>query len=142
MRIIYQFLALFPFIVYFGEAERAGFNSELLEEWELWKTQHGKSYAHRMEELERHMIWTSNRKYIEEHNANADAFGYTLAMNHFGDLVRYDIKLIICLCFSFSLIPSRISILHTSCNIESREGVNFSYVCVERSGSLGIIESI
>ena len=70
-----------------------GFDSELMEEWELWKNQHGKSYRHRMEELERHIIWASNRKYIEEHNANADIFGYTVAMNRFGDLVRlvYDI---------------------------------------------------
>lgn len=88
MGILYKFLAMCLFMVCFGEAERAGFNSELLEEWELWKTQHGKSYAHKVEELERHMIWASNRKYIEEHNVNADTFGYTLAMNHFGDLVR------------------------------------------------------
>lgn len=66
----------------------AGFNSELLGEWEGWKHQHGKSYVHRMEELERQLIWASNRKYIEEHNANSDTFGYTLAMNQFGDLVH------------------------------------------------------
>ena len=65
----------------------AGFSSELLEEWEGWKTQHGKSYRHGMEELERHLIWASNWNYIEEHNANSDLFGYTLAMNQFGDLV-------------------------------------------------------
>lgn len=88
MRTPYNFLALWLFVISFCEAERAGFNSELLEEWELWKTQHGKSYVHRVEELERHLIWASNRKYIEEHNANADLLGYTLAMNHFGDLVR------------------------------------------------------
>ena len=93
---LYQILALCLVVISFceaegdfGAAERAGFNSELLEEWELWKTQHGKSYGHKVEELERHLIWASNRKYIEEHNANADLFGYTLAMNHFGDLVRW-----------------------------------------------------
>ena len=89
MRILYQFLSLCLFVMRFGEAERGGFNGELLEEWELWKTQHGKSYAHKVEELERHLIWVSNRKYIEEHNVNADLLGYTLAMNHFGDLVRW-----------------------------------------------------
>lgn len=89
MRILYKHLALFLFVIFFVEAERMGFNSELLEEWELWQTQHGKSYTHRVEELERHLIWASNRKYIEEHNANADLLGYTLAMNHFGDLVRW-----------------------------------------------------
>ena len=69
-------------------ASTAGFSSELLGEWEGWKNQHGKSYVHRREELERHIIWASYRKYIEEHNANSDTFGYTLAMNQFGDLVH------------------------------------------------------
>lgn len=85
---LYQYLAL-CLLATFGEAAgRVGFNSELLEEWEQWKTQYRKGYGHWVEELERHLIWASNRKYIEEHNANAEAFGYTLAMNHFGDLVR------------------------------------------------------
>lgn len=40
------------------------------------------------DELERHIVWLSNRKYIEEHNRNSGTFGYTLAMNQFGDMVR------------------------------------------------------
>ena len=60
---------------------------EFREEWNLWKTQHGKSYSEEREELERHIVWLSNRKYIEQHNANADIFGFTLRMNQFGDLV-------------------------------------------------------
>ena len=61
---------------------------QLGEEWQLWKTQHGKSYESQREELERHIIWQSNRKYIEAHNQNAHIMGFTLKMNHFGDLVR------------------------------------------------------
>ena len=57
------------------------------EEWDLWKAEHGKSYSEEREELERHVVWLSNRAYIEHHNANANIFGFTLAMNHFGDLV-------------------------------------------------------
>jgi len=57
------------------------------EEWQLWKSQHGKSYQSELEELERHLVWLSNKKYIESHNNNAEVFGYTLAMNGFGDLV-------------------------------------------------------
>lgn len=57
------------------------------EEWQMWKTQHGKSYASEREELEKHLVWVSNKEYIERHNANSDVFGFTLAMNHFGDLV-------------------------------------------------------
>ncbi len=62
---------------------------EFLEEWNLWKGQHGKSYGSEREDLERHIVWLSNKKYIEQHNANAHIFGFTLAMNHFGDIVRY-----------------------------------------------------
>ena len=57
------------------------------EEWQLWKTQHKKSYGSQREELERHLVWLSNREYIDAHNANSDVFGFSLAMNHFGDTV-------------------------------------------------------
>ena len=60
---------------------------EFLEEWEMWKEQHGKGYHSEREELERHLVWLSNKKYIDQHNVNTDIFGFTLAMNHFGDLV-------------------------------------------------------
>ena len=61
---------------------------QFVEEWNLWKGQHEKSYGTQLEELERHLVWLSNKKYIEQHNANSDIFGFTLAMNHLGDLVR------------------------------------------------------
>ena len=64
---------------------------EFREEWNLWKAQHGKSYSEEREELEKHIVWLSNRAYIEHHNANAKIFGFTLAMNQFGDMVRADI---------------------------------------------------
>ena len=81
---------------------------EAIEEWNLWKSEHGRQYSSinvscsvkkmlwiiicflillLQEELERHIIWLSNKKYIEEHNANTDLFGYTLSLNRFGDLV-------------------------------------------------------
>ena len=62
---------------------------EFLEEWEMWKGQHGKGYHSEREELERHLVWLSNKKYIDQHNANTDFFGFTLAMNHLGDLVSH-----------------------------------------------------
>ena len=58
-----------------------------LEEWNLWKAEHGKGYSSEREELERHLVWVANREYIAQHNANAEYFGFTLAMNHFGDMV-------------------------------------------------------
>jgi cathepsin L len=60
---------------------------ELREEWNLWKSKHGKSYESEHVELERHLVWLSNKEYIDQHNANSDIFGFTLAMNHHGDLV-------------------------------------------------------
>ena len=56
-------------------------------EWQLWKTEHGKSYESQREELERHLVWLSNREYINAHNENKAKFGFTLSMNQFGDRV-------------------------------------------------------
>ena len=49
---------------------------------------HKKVYGSLEEELERHSIWQANKKYIDEHNANADEHGFTVTLNEFGDLVR------------------------------------------------------
>ena len=57
------------------------------EEWQMWKTQHGKSYGSVREELERHLVWLANREYINAHNQNSHIFGFTLAINHLGDIV-------------------------------------------------------
>ena len=77
---------------------------EFLEEWNLWKSQHEKIYNSKLEELDRHMVWLSNKKFIELHNANSHIFGYSLAMNHFGDLVNnkvYFIKYLLLCCNSY-----------------------------------------
>ncbi|KAL5493700.1 hypothetical protein EMCRGX_G014919 [Ephydatia muelleri] len=70
----------------------AALNCQFAEEWHSWKDSYGKSYTSELEELERHSVWLSNRKYIEEHNTHADVFGYTLAMNHFGDVSEREFK--------------------------------------------------
>ena len=72
---------------------------QLLEEWNLWKNQHGKSYESERVELERHLVWLSNKQYIDQHNANSDIFGFTLAMNHYGDLVS-----IICMLIHYVIL--------------------------------------
>eukprot|EP00731_Ephydatia_muelleri_P025801 Em0017g884a len=56
------------------------------EEWEAWKKEHNKVYSTEMEELTRHIIWQSNKKYIDEHNAHEKVFGFTLGLNKFCDL--------------------------------------------------------
>ena len=60
---------------------------ENAEEWQMWKAQHGKWYLSWGEEMERHRVWLTNREFIENHNKKADVHGYSLALNHFGDLV-------------------------------------------------------
>lgn len=62
-------------------------NYQLEEEWRVWKILHGKNYQSDLEELERHLIWLSNVEYVNRHNEHAEFFGFTLAMNHFGDMV-------------------------------------------------------
>ena len=57
------------------------------EEWHLWKAKHEKKYESPHHELSRHLVWLSNKKYIEEHNKHADVLGYGLQMNQFGDMV-------------------------------------------------------
>lgn len=61
---------------------------EFAEEWKQWKLQHGKSYLSDQEEIERQKVWLANKKYIDEHNAQAGSLSFTLAMNQFGDMVR------------------------------------------------------
>lgn len=60
-----------------------------VEEWETWKSLYNKKYTTQEEELRRQIIWKANKKYVEEHNAQKEKFGYTLEMNQFGDLVNH-----------------------------------------------------
>lgn len=55
--------------------------------WTQWKLKYAKSYESTLHELEHHLVWLSNKKYIDHHNANQHIFGYTLALNHLGDMV-------------------------------------------------------
>ena len=64
-----------------------GVRFEHQEEWQLWKTEHGKSYQSQREELERHVVWLSNREYINSHNENSIKMGFSLRLNHFADMV-------------------------------------------------------
>ena len=56
-------------------------------EWEAWKYYHGRWYISQAEELERYLIWADNKRYIKDHNQNADKHSYTLKMNSMGDKV-------------------------------------------------------
>lgn len=60
---------------------------ELLHEWHTWKAEHGKLYQSLEEEMWRHTVWQNNMKMIQRHNTDSVTHGYTLKMNHLGDLV-------------------------------------------------------
>lgn len=59
----------------------------LEEEWESWKALHRKSYAHKMEDLERNGVWARNKEFVDSHNVENGGGSYTLAVNRFGDMV-------------------------------------------------------
>ena len=61
---------------------------QFAKEWNQWKNTHEKKYESDKEDLEKHIVWLSNKEYIDHHNRNADIFGFTMAMNHLGDMVR------------------------------------------------------
>lgn len=55
-------------------------------EWESWKQTHGKVYEDDETENQRYSIWKQNVAAIEEHNQQADKFGYTQGTNEYSDL--------------------------------------------------------
>lgn len=63
----------------------AGF--QFAEEWELWKKTHSKTYKDDIEEFHRNRIWLKNKAYVDNHNANAHKFKFTVKMNKYADLV-------------------------------------------------------
>ena len=65
---------------------------EYTQEFQEWKVKYNKVYETKDLELRRQIIWESNKKFVENHNANADKFGFTVAMNKFADLVSYKMK--------------------------------------------------
>lgn len=77
---------------------------QFVEEWNMWKGVHQKSYNNDIEELNRHIVWLSNKKYIEAHNQNSHVFGYTLAMNHFADIVSTELIAITASPFAIYLL--------------------------------------
>ncbi len=69
--------------------ERAHSELVLRGEWQLWKRSHNKRYPTDRRDMERFAVWKSNKVYIDYHNQFKNVFGYNLAMNQFGDLVRF-----------------------------------------------------
>jgi len=64
------------------------FDVTLDSHWENFKTVHMKNYASNKEETLRRLTWESNLRYVNQHNAEAEAgqHTYTLRMNKYGDM--------------------------------------------------------
>jgi len=62
------------------------------EEWETWKTFHGKNYSGVTEEKFRFKIFMENKARIARHNqrAHSGEKSYFLKMNHYGDLLHHE----------------------------------------------------
>ena len=72
------------------------------EEWLQWKLQHGKAYASDEEEDMRLRVWRHNYRLIVAHNARN--LSYTLALNHFADLVSYSQQRVVTIILVFLLL--------------------------------------
>ena len=108
-------LALFALLAVTAAVARVQLS--FAEEWQMWKSQHGKSYGSEREELERHLVWRANREYINGHNQNAHIFGFTLAMNHLGDIVSVIGKSLYTACYLYSTLLVRVYISNLYCAV-------------------------
>ena len=66
---------------------------EFTQEFQEWKVKYNKVYETKEIEFARQVIWESNKKFVENHNANADKDGFTVSMNEFADLVSFVSKI-------------------------------------------------
>jgi len=64
----------------------------VFEEWEAFKSTHAKRYVDKNEENFRLKVFMENKHKIAKHNQKASngLKGYSLAMNHFGDLLHHE----------------------------------------------------
>ncbi|OQV16548.1 Cathepsin L1 [Hypsibius exemplaris] len=65
-------------------------SEEFDQDWDDWKTAHGKSYPTKKEEIKRRVIWENNLATIQHHNLQASLgkHSFTIGMNKFGDMLN------------------------------------------------------
>ena len=86
--LVFLTVSVLPFLSLVAAESGEIFVHDLPPEWHAWKEEHGKSYLTLNEEMWRHTVWKTNMDMIRKHNAESEVHGYTLRMNHLGDLVR------------------------------------------------------
>ncbi|XP_063786490.1 uncharacterized protein LOC134935231 [Pseudophryne corroboree] len=64
------------------------------QEWNIWKSKYGKTYANMDEELLRRQTWEDTWHKVQKHNELADQglSTYRMAMNHFADMTGKELK--------------------------------------------------
>ncbi|KAL0147230.1 hypothetical protein M9458_057464, partial [Cirrhinus mrigala] len=74
-------------------AALAHFNTNLDQNWELWKKTYNKFYSSKDEELSRRELWERNLEFITIHNLEASMglHSYDLSMNHMGDMTAEEL---------------------------------------------------
>ena len=65
--------------------------SAIVDLFEAWCKQHGKTYASEEEKAFRLKVFEDNHEFVNQHNSMADA-SYTLALNAFADLTHHEFK--------------------------------------------------
>jgi len=83
-------LILFATLIAVNDA--VSFFNLVADEWELFKTHHGKKYDSDVEEKFRMKIYMENKRLIARHNLAFERgeATYKMAMNHFGDLLHHE----------------------------------------------------
>jgi len=87
-------LALFGLVI--AQTYAVNFFEVVVEEWELWKSVHQKTYANTEEEKFRMKIFMENKQRIAKHNTrfHKGHHNYNLEMNHYGDLLSHEFQAI------------------------------------------------
>ena len=71
----------------YGKSPRSHLAFQTDYDWLSWKRQNDRAYEEDLLELERYIIWQSNKALVYAHNQYASTFGYSLELNKFADLV-------------------------------------------------------
>ncbi|CAH2273499.1 cathepsin S-like [Pelobates cultripes] len=86
----------------------------LEQEWNVWKSKHGKEYVTEKREMFRRKAWEATWDMVQKHNQRAEQGleTYTLAMNQFADLTPEERKQRSCFRLKNEFIPSNRSTIH------------------------------
>lgn len=76
-------------------------------QWHSWKTLHSKVYSDSVEENTRRNVWLHNWARIEAHNRGNHSF--SLALNHFADMVRTNKERILSCLFPYNVHSTIVS---------------------------------